>query len=60
MVLIVKLPKNKPPFIGIQFMYEHEAQKLNEDLAEKYGNSTYKVVFEFMRSIYKFPKKVQF
>ena len=49
MVLIVKLPKNKPPFIGIQFTFEHEAEKLNEDLVERFGKGTYKIVFEFLR-----------
>ena len=48
MKLILKLPKNKPPFIGILFALECEGAALHSDMVEKYGDKEYHVVFEIL------------
>ncbi len=49
MKLIVKLPKDKLPFIGIQFPYSYEAGKTNQDLVTNYKHIQYKIVLEFVK-----------
>lgn len=48
MKLIVKLPANKPPFIGILFPRLLEAEKTNQELVLDHKNANYRIVFEFI------------
>lgn len=43
MRLITKLPEEKDPVIGIEFVNETEGQRLNEDLIEKYSKDAFSV-----------------
>ena len=49
MKLIVKLPKDKLPFIGIQFPYSYEAGKTNQDLVTNHKHIQYKMILEFVK-----------
>ncbi len=44
MILVVKLPPNKPPFLGVLFKYENEGALLNFDLVESYKGSVFRMV----------------
>lgn len=46
MELILKRPKNKPPFIGILFKDEYEASTLNQSWVNSYKDSLYTITFE--------------
>jgi hypothetical protein len=48
MKLVVKLPLNKPPFIGIVFHHSSDAEQTHQDLVTVHNNVTYQVVFEFV------------
>src|ERR1035437_7927486 len=50
MELVFKLPKDKPPFMGIVFENLFEASTLNQDLVNSYKNSEYKIVMEQIKS----------
>jgi len=50
MKLIVKLPKDKLPFIGVQFPYSYEAGKTNQDLVINFKHINYKMLFEFIKN----------
>ncbi|MEO6302655.1 MAG: hypothetical protein ABIP51_05745 [Bacteroidia bacterium] len=50
MKLIVKLPKDKLPFVGIQFPYSYDAGKTNQDLVINFKHVSYKLVFEFVKN----------
>ena len=49
MKLIVKLPPNKLPFIGIVFEHSGDAEKINQELITDYKYADYRIVFEFIR-----------
>lgn len=49
MKLVVKLPKDKPPFIGIVFDRSAEAEKTNQELVHDHKYADYRIVFEFIR-----------
>lgn len=44
--LIFKLPKDKPPFIGVVFEKEFTAERFNQKWINSYRNDDYKIVFE--------------
>ncbi len=46
MELVLKLPKNKPPFIGVLFNYELDAVTKNKDWAENSNPFTYDLILE--------------
>ena len=48
MELVLKLPKGKPPFIGILFQSATEAEKLNSDLVVDHRYLNYKIIFEII------------
>ncbi|MBC7694972.1 MAG: hypothetical protein H7141_05930 [Burkholderiales bacterium] len=48
MKLVVKLPKDKPPFIGIVFDHESDAEKVNQNLITDHKYADYRIVFEFI------------
>jgi hypothetical protein len=47
--LIVKLPKGKPPFIGILFSTETEANTLNQELVNDFKYRPYRIILEPLR-----------
>lgn len=51
MLLVVKLPKDKPPFIGIKFEHEFEAEKTNADLIDLYGDKPFRAVLELRQHL---------
>lgn len=46
MELVVKLPKDKPPFIGIVFENRYEASRLNQDLVNQHKDKLFTIVLE--------------
>ncbi|MCC6370216.1 MAG: hypothetical protein IT236_04345 [Bacteroidia bacterium] len=52
MRLVLKLPQNKPPFIGILFENEEtiRGEKLHTEIVERYPHCTYEIVFEHTRT----------
>lgn len=48
MRLIVKLPKDKLPFLGVVFPTSYLATQTNEDLLLDHKEDTYRMIFEFM------------
>ncbi|MCC6371142.1 MAG: hypothetical protein IT236_09070 [Bacteroidia bacterium] len=48
MELVLKLPKGKPPFIGVLFGVEqqHSGEKMHADMVQKYGRANYRIVLE--------------
>lgn len=48
MKLVVKLPKDKPPFIGIVFEHAGDAGKINQELITDHKYADYRIVFEFI------------
>jgi hypothetical protein len=46
MELVLKLPKGKPPFIGIEFPNEFNGQRANTDLVNNYKESKYRLLLE--------------
>lgn len=50
MKLVVKLPPNKPPFIGIVFPHISVAEKTNQELVIDHKYADYRIVFEFIRT----------
>jgi hypothetical protein len=49
MKLVVKLPPNKPPFIGIVFPHISIAEKTNQELVIDHKYADYRIVFEFIQ-----------
>jgi hypothetical protein len=47
MKLVVKLPKGKKPFVGIQFTRSFDAEKSNIDLMTKYWDKVFRIEFIF-------------
>jgi hypothetical protein len=50
MELVLKLPKVKPPFIGILFDKSWDGEKMNCDLVEAHRNAYYSIEFEYCNS----------
>ncbi len=48
-MLVVKLPKGKPPFIGILFDDKFKAEDSNSDLINNHKDKTFRIIFEFIR-----------
>lgn len=48
MKLVVKLPKGKPPFIGVLFEDNLIAARMNQDLILNFKNCNYQIAFEFI------------
>ena len=48
MELVLKVPKGKPPFIGVLFESDqhHSGEKLHADMVEKHGGASYRIVLE--------------
>ena len=46
MELVLKQPKNKPPFLGIQFENEYKASTLNQNWPNSYRSSLYSIELE--------------
>ncbi len=46
MELVLKLPKGKPPFVGVLFEQEYHGADMNVDLYKTHGNRAYKLVLE--------------
>lgn len=46
MELILKRPRNKPPFIGILFQDEYEASTLNQSWVNSYNTYLYNITLE--------------
>lgn len=46
MELVLKLPKGKPPFVGVLFEQEYQGADLNLDLYKAHGHRPYKLVLE--------------
>ena len=46
MKLVLKLPKDKPPFIGVQFNSLFQASRTNDDLLFKVKDKSCKVILE--------------
>jgi len=51
MRLIVKLPKDKLPFLGIVFPTSYLATQTNEDLLLDHKEDVYRLIFEFTGTI---------
>lgn len=49
--LVLKLPKDKPPFIGLLFSSATDAEKLNEDLVLEHKNKSYKILLEPLKGV---------
>jgi hypothetical protein len=47
MKLVVKLPKDKLPFIGLVFGSSYQATQTNEDLILDHKEDLYRLIFEF-------------
>lgn len=47
MKLVVKLPKDKPPFLGLVFPSSYAANQTNEDLILDHKEEVYRMIFEF-------------
>jgi hypothetical protein len=50
--LVLKLPKNKPPFIGVLFANEQEAAILNADWADRLKNCTFQLLLDPSHRLY--------
>lgn len=50
-MLIVKLPPNKPPFIGMLYSDSWSLNEINQELVIKHKNAGYRIVFEFINGI---------
>ena len=48
MKLVVKLPKDKLPFIGIVFGSSYLATQTNEDLVLDHKDDIYRIIFQFV------------
>ena len=46
MELVLKLPKGKPPFVGVLFELEYHGADMNVDLYRTHGNRPYKLILE--------------
>lgn len=46
MELVVKLPENKPPFLGILFDDSYQACSINKSAVNNYHTCTYQIVLE--------------
>lgn len=46
MDLVLKMPKGKPPFIGVLFLSQWDAQRTNKLLPDSYSMDTYQISLE--------------
>ncbi len=51
MKLVVKLPKDKPPFLGLVFPSSYAANQTNEDLILDHKEDVYRMIFEFIGTV---------
>jgi hypothetical protein len=51
MKLVVKLPKDKLPFLGVVFPSSYSATQTNEDLVLDHKEDIYRMIFEFTGTV---------